>query len=134
MGENASGSKLKECLNFWFHWVNNERTNGIWSFDFLLRVNGWTTSLIALTAEEPACSFDPAVYEAGTLPRCAVKHRRLVGFTMMGIYLLFANVMLLNILIAMFRCFHNAFVLLLSKLELYKLKLLISKLFLLEKK
>lgn len=103
-------------------------------FDFLLRVNGWTTSLIALTAEEPACSFDPAVYEAGTLPRCAVKHRRLVGFTMMGIYLLFANVMLLNILIAMFRCFHNAFVLLLSKLELCKLKLLISKLFLLEKK
>ncbi|XP_061188845.1 transient receptor potential cation channel subfamily M member-like 2 [Saccostrea echinata] len=55
-----------------------------------------------LEAKEPECSFDPAVYSSGILPRCAVKHRRLVGMAMMGIYLLFANVMLLNILIAMF--------------------------------
>lgn len=59
--------------------------------------------MFELAVEEPNCSFDPAVYESGSLPRCAVKHRRLIGLTMMGIYLLFANVMLLNILIAMFR-------------------------------
>ena len=54
------------------------------------------------TAEEPDCSYTEAVYNSNTLPRCAVKHRRVIGLVMMGIYLIFANVMLLNILIAMF--------------------------------
>eukprot|EP00105_Crassostrea_gigas_P039090 XP_019923238.1 PREDICTED: transient receptor potential cation channel subfamily M member 1-like [Crassostrea gigas] len=55
-----------------------------------------------IEAEEPDCTFDAAVYNSGTLPRCAEKHRRVIGLVLMGIYLIFANVMLLNILIAMF--------------------------------
>lgn len=134
MGENVLGSKFKECLNVWFYLVNNERINGIWFFDFFLWVNGWIIFLIVLIVEELVCFFDFVVYEVGILFRCVVKYCRLVGFIMMGIYFLFVNVMLFNIFIVMFRCFYNVFVFLFFKLELYKLKLLISKLFLLEKK
>lgn len=55
-----------------------------------------------IEAEAPDCTFDAAMYNNGTLPRCAEKHRQVIGLVLMGIYLIFANVMLLNILIAMF--------------------------------
>ncbi|XP_061188847.1 transient receptor potential cation channel subfamily M member-like 2 [Saccostrea echinata] len=79
------------------------------SFDLLLnvmRLGYWNLYgellLEDIEVEEPDCSFNETVYNAGTLPRCAVKHRKIIGLVMMGIYLIFANVMLLNILIAMF--------------------------------
>lgn len=55
-----------------------------------------------IEAEAPDCTFDAAMYNNGTLPRCAEKHRQVIGLVLMGFYLIFANVMLLNILIAMF--------------------------------
>lgn len=53
--------------------------------------------------EEPNCSFDAAIYNAGTLPRCPTEVGRYATPILMGIYVLFVNVLLLNLLIAMFR-------------------------------
>ncbi|OPL20469.1 hypothetical protein AM593_02250, partial [Mytilus galloprovincialis] len=52
--------------------------------------------------EEPNCSFDAAIYNAGTLPRCPTEVGRYATPILMGIYVLFVNVLLLNLLIAMF--------------------------------
>ena len=53
--------------------------------------------------KEPSCSFDAAVYNAGTLPRCATDSRRIFASIMLGFYMLLSNILLLNVLIAMFR-------------------------------
>ena len=62
---------------------------------------------ILLTVEEPYCSFDPAIYNsiynASRLPRCPSEVGRYSTPILMGIYVLFANILLLNLLIAMFR-------------------------------
>ena len=58
---------------------------------------------ILLTVEEPHCSFDPAIYNNNTLPRCPSEVGRYSTPILMGIYVLFANILLLNLLIAMFR-------------------------------
>nr|XP_034338901.1 transient receptor potential cation channel subfamily M member-like 2 isoform X2 [Crassostrea gigas] len=79
---------------------------GVDLFFNVLRLGYWNLYgellLDDIEAEEPKCTFDAAMYNNGTLPRCAEKHRQVIGLVLMGIYLIFANVMLLNILIAMF--------------------------------
>lgn len=79
---------------------------GVDLFFNVLRLGYWNLYgellLDDIEAEEPKCTFNVAMYNNGTRPRCAEKHRQVIGLVLMGIYLIFANVMLLNILIAMF--------------------------------
>ncbi len=56
---------------------------------------------VFLRAGENECSSDPAVYGAGTLPRCP-ENTWLVPM-LLGGYILITNVLMLNLLIAMFR-------------------------------
>ncbi|KAK3097288.1 hypothetical protein FSP39_008374 [Pinctada imbricata] len=79
------------------------------NFDLVLNVLrlGYWNMYAELLLEEveiktPSCTFDPLLYSNGTLPRCPVEHHRQMALVMMGIYLLFSNILLLNILIAMF--------------------------------
>ncbi|XP_011433265.3 transient receptor potential cation channel subfamily M member-like 2 isoform X3 [Magallana gigas] len=52
--------------------------------------------------EEPDCSFDDSVYSNGSLPRCPSAVSRYAVPILMGFYVLFCNILLLNLLIAMF--------------------------------
>ncbi|XP_063423231.1 transient receptor potential cation channel subfamily M member-like 2 isoform X2 [Mytilus trossulus] len=80
-----------------------------WSWDIVLKVlrmsywNMYGELFIEdIELEEPNCSFDPAIFNAGTLPRCPTEVGRYATPILMGIYVLFVNVLLLNLLIAMF--------------------------------
>lgn len=52
--------------------------------------------------EEPDCTFDPNLYSNGSLPRCPSSVSRYAVPILMGFYVLFCNILLLNLLIAMF--------------------------------
>ncbi|XP_078332506.1 transient receptor potential cation channel subfamily M member-like 2 isoform X3 [Crassostrea virginica] len=52
--------------------------------------------------EEPSCTGDPLLYGNSTLPRCPTAVSRYVVPILMGFYVLFCNILLLNLLIAMF--------------------------------
>ena len=52
---------------------------------------------------DPTCTYDDALWRNNTYPRCPTDVGRYVVPIMMGIYMLLANVLLLNLLIAMFR-------------------------------
>jgi len=55
------------------------------------------------TEKTPDCSFDAVIYNNGTLPRCPTVVGTYVVPMLMGLYVLFSNILLLNLLIAMFR-------------------------------
>ena len=55
----------------------------------------------SLVAGEIACTDNPTIYKAGTLPRCP--EDTWIVPILLGIYIMFANVLMLNLLIAMFR-------------------------------
>ncbi|XP_060580659.1 transient receptor potential cation channel subfamily M member-like 2 isoform X2 [Ruditapes philippinarum] len=50
----------------------------------------------------PDCTFDAALWLDGTHPRCPTDTGKIVVPILMGVYMLLANVLLLNLLIAMF--------------------------------
>ncbi|XP_061167153.1 transient receptor potential cation channel subfamily M member-like 2 [Saccostrea echinata] len=52
--------------------------------------------------EEPECTFDSLLYSNDTLPRCPTPVSRYAVPILMGFYVLFCNILLLNLLIAMF--------------------------------
>ncbi|KAK3105406.1 hypothetical protein FSP39_024495, partial [Pinctada imbricata] len=79
------------------------------NFDLILSVLrlGYWNMYAELLLEDieiktPSCTFNSMLYSNGTLPRCPEEHHRQIALVMMGIYLLFSNILLLNILIAMF--------------------------------
>ncbi|XP_052244809.1 transient receptor potential cation channel subfamily M member-like 2 isoform X3 [Dreissena polymorpha] len=51
---------------------------------------------------DPNCSFDEILWSNGTSPRCPSDVGKVVVPILMGVYMMFANVLLLNLLIAMF--------------------------------
>ncbi|XP_021362499.1 transient receptor potential cation channel subfamily M member 2-like isoform X2 [Mizuhopecten yessoensis] len=55
-----------------------------------------------LEQTEPGCTFDPVLYSNDTLPRCPTEVGSYVVPWLMGLYVLFSNILLLNLLIAMF--------------------------------
>ncbi|XP_052091143.1 transient receptor potential cation channel subfamily M member-like 2 isoform X6 [Mytilus californianus] len=79
-----------------------------WSWDIVLKVlrmSYWNLYgelfIEDIELEEPDCSFDPASYNNG-MPRCPTEVGRYATPVLMGIYVLFVNILLLNLLIAMF--------------------------------
>ncbi|XP_062614395.1 transient receptor potential cation channel subfamily M member-like 2 isoform X2 [Saccostrea cucullata] len=52
--------------------------------------------------EEPDCTFESDLYSNGTFPRCPTPVSRYAVPILMGFYVLFSNILLLNLLIAMF--------------------------------
>ncbi|KAH3796642.1 hypothetical protein DPMN_150211 [Dreissena polymorpha] len=55
-----------------------------------------------LDETEADCTHDASIWKNGTFPRCPSETGRIVVPIMMAVYLLFANILLLNLLIAMF--------------------------------
>ncbi|XP_069120927.1 transient receptor potential cation channel subfamily M member-like 2 isoform X1 [Argopecten irradians] len=55
-----------------------------------------------LERKEPECTFDSLLYSNDTLPRCPTEVGSYVVPWLMGLYVLFSNILLLNLLIAMF--------------------------------
>ncbi|KAK3101394.1 hypothetical protein FSP39_003210, partial [Pinctada imbricata] len=83
--------------------------NSTFNFDLIVQVcrrGYWNLYgelfLDELELEEPNCSFDPALYSNGTFQRCPTTIGRYAVPIMMAIYVLFSNILLLNLLIAMF--------------------------------
>ncbi|OWF39752.1 Transient receptor potential cation channel subfamily M member 1 [Mizuhopecten yessoensis] len=72
----------------------------------LLRIPYWNLygelNLEVLELKEPDCTFDRFLYENGTLPRCPTTIGTYLVPLLMGIYMMFASILLLNLLIAMF--------------------------------
>ncbi|XP_060065040.1 transient receptor potential cation channel subfamily M member-like 2 [Ylistrum balloti] len=72
----------------------------------LLRIPYWNLYgeliLDEMEIKEPECSFDPLLYENDTLPRCPTQIGGYVVPILMGFYMMIANILLLNLLIAMF--------------------------------
>ncbi|XP_021375671.1 transient receptor potential cation channel subfamily M member 5-like [Mizuhopecten yessoensis] len=72
----------------------------------LLRIPYWNLygelNLNILELKEPDCTFDRFLYENGTLPRCPTAIGTYLVPLLMGIYMMFASILLLNLLIAMF--------------------------------
>ncbi|XP_033748450.1 transient receptor potential cation channel subfamily M member-like 2 [Pecten maximus] len=72
----------------------------------LLRIPYWNLYgeliLDEMEIKEPECSFDPKLYENDTLPRCPTQIGGYVVPILMGFYMMIANILLLNLLIAMF--------------------------------
>ncbi|XP_033748888.1 transient receptor potential cation channel subfamily M member-like 2 [Pecten maximus] len=72
----------------------------------LLRIPYWNLygelNLEVFEMKEPDCSFDRQIFENGTLPRCPTTMGTYLVPLLMGFYMLFASVLLLNLLIAMF--------------------------------
>ncbi|OWF39756.1 transient receptor potential cation channel subfamily M member 2-like [Mizuhopecten yessoensis] len=72
----------------------------------LLRIPYWNLYgeliLDEMEIKEPECSFDPLLYENDTLPRCPTEIGGYVVPILMGFYMMIANLLLLNLLIAMF--------------------------------
>ena len=62
-----------------------------------------TLACLPFVVEEPDCTGDPLLYGNSTLPRCPTAVSRYVVPILMGFYVLFCNILLLNLLIAMFR-------------------------------
>ncbi|XP_052253187.1 transient receptor potential cation channel subfamily M member-like 2 [Dreissena polymorpha] len=54
------------------------------------------------TEESTDCTNDASLWTNGTTPRCPSEAGKIVVPIMMGVYLLFSNILLLNLLIAMF--------------------------------
>ncbi|XP_033724836.1 transient receptor potential cation channel subfamily M member-like 2 isoform X2 [Pecten maximus] len=55
-----------------------------------------------LERKEPECTFNSLLYSNDTLPRCPTQVGSFVVPWLMGLYVLFSNILLLNLLIAMF--------------------------------
>ncbi|XP_069135889.1 transient receptor potential cation channel subfamily M member-like 2 isoform X2 [Argopecten irradians] len=72
----------------------------------LLRIPYWNLYgeliLDEMEIKEPDCSFDPKLYGNDTLPRCPTQIGGYVVPILMGFYMMIANILLLNLLIAMF--------------------------------
>ncbi|XP_060077266.1 transient receptor potential cation channel subfamily M member-like 2 [Ylistrum balloti] len=72
----------------------------------LLRIPYWNLygelNLEVLELKEPDCSFDPLIYQNGAIPRCPTAIGSYLVPVLMGMYMLFASILLLNLLIAMF--------------------------------
>lgn len=49
------------------------------------------------------CTYNETLYNAGTMDRCPSSVGTVVVPIMMGVYMLMCNILLLNLLIAMFR-------------------------------
>ena len=58
---------------------------------------------VYVSVESPECSSNRTVYGSTNTPRCPTYYGQYIVPFMMGFYMLFSNILLINLVIAMFR-------------------------------